>query len=139
MSGTLLEGCDTIIWCFVDGGGKLYLRRRSRISRKFSIGLESDDIDGHSIWLTSFSCSSNHSVTARALWIGALSSWRRPLLHFGSYLSFIRLRFLPQPFSRCPLGLGCTRPLKLQGTGAPDPLSKSWWIIKKKKNQLSET
>ena len=66
---------NSIIWCFVDGGRKHCLGRRSRISHKCSIGLRSAGWDGHGIWFTLFSCSSNHSVTARALWMGALSSY----------------------------------------------------------------
>ena len=54
---------------------KHWLRHRSRISHKCSIGLRSGDWDGHGIWFTLFSCSSNHSVTTCALWIGALTSY----------------------------------------------------------------
>ena len=66
---------NSIIWCFVDGGRKHCFRHHSSISHKCSIGLRSGDWDGHGIWFTLFSCSSNYSVTTRALWMGALSSY----------------------------------------------------------------
>ena len=46
-----------------DGGGKHRLRHRSKISHKCSIGFRSGDWEGHDIWITSVSCSSNHWMT----------------------------------------------------------------------------
>ena len=44
-------------------------------SRTAQRSVRSGDWDGHGIWFTSFSCSSNHSVTTGALWMGALASY----------------------------------------------------------------
>lgn len=45
-----------------------------------SFGLRNSDCKGPSIWFTSCSYLSNHSVRPRALWKGPLSSWKRSLL-----------------------------------------------------------
>lgn len=44
----------------------------SKILNRCSVELRCGDSEGHSIWSTKFLYPSNHSVTPRALWIGAL-------------------------------------------------------------------
>ena len=72
--GTLLDGWNhsskgcSLIWCFDDG----------REHRLTGVCLRTGDCEDHSIWFTSFSYSSNQSVTPCTLWMGALSSWKDP-------------------------------------------------------------
>lgn len=40
--------------------------------------LKGDDCAGHSVWVTSFSYSSNHSTNSYALWMKVLAFWERP-------------------------------------------------------------
>ena len=74
---TLLEGCDTIRTWEIPSFGVLLMVVESAVPElpnKCYIGWRSGDWDGHGIWFTLCSCSSNHLGT-RALWIGTLSSY----------------------------------------------------------------
>lgn len=59
--------------CFsVDGGGEHHLKS-STASHRLSAGFRV-----HSVWVTPYSYSPNHSVSLRVLWMGELLSWRTP-------------------------------------------------------------
>lgn len=61
--------------CFsVDGGGEHHLKS-STASHRLSAGFRSCDSRVHSIWVTPYSYSPNHSVSLRVLWMGELLSW----------------------------------------------------------------
>lgn len=64
--------------CFsVDGGGEHHLKS-STASHRLSAGFRSCNSRVHSIWVTPYSYSPNHSVSLRVLWMGELLSWRTP-------------------------------------------------------------
>ena len=65
--------------CRVQGGASMDWTCLSSTSHRCSIGLRSEEFGGQVNTVNWSLCSSNHSWTSFAVWLGVLSHWKKPL------------------------------------------------------------